>query len=78
MKEAFSSKQSIHARSLVLADFAGRFDILCTREFPFQPPIVRLRTTGGGQIRFNPNLKSDGKGIYFCYTRINFMNVDLW
>ncbi|KAL9099991.1 MAG: hypothetical protein Q9187_009419, partial [Circinaria calcarea] len=38
-----------------------KFDILCARDFPFLPPNVKLRTTGGGKIRFNPNLKSDGE-----------------
>jgi len=29
--------------------------------YPVSPPHVRLMTTGGGNVRFNPNLYSDGK-----------------
>ena len=29
--------------------------------YPLQPPNVQLKTTGGGKIRFNPNLYKDGK-----------------
>ena len=30
-------------------------------DFPFNPPKVTFMTTGGGQVRFNPNLYADGK-----------------
>lgn len=30
-------------------------------DYPFSPPKVRLMTTGGGQVRFNPNLYANGK-----------------
>jgi baculoviral IAP repeat-containing protein 6 len=29
--------------------------------YPSVPPLVQLVTTGGGTVRFNPNLYSDGK-----------------
>jgi ubiquitin-conjugating enzyme E2 Z len=29
--------------------------------FPFTPPLVRILSTDGGRVRFNPNLYSDGK-----------------
>lgn len=29
--------------------------------YPFSPPKVRLMTTGGGTVRFNPNLYASGK-----------------
>eukprot|EP01041_Mallomonas_annulata_P012562 gene12562-26455_t len=29
--------------------------------FPHEPPKVKLITTGGGRVRFNPNLYADGK-----------------
>lgn len=30
-------------------------------DYPLNPPKVRLMTTGGGTVRFNPNLYADGK-----------------
>ncbi|TPX12817.1 uncharacterized protein E0L32_006697 [Thyridium curvatum] len=36
------------------------FDMFCPRDFPKKPPKVRLRTTGNGMIRFNPNLYANG------------------
>jgi hypothetical protein len=38
------------------------FDILCPMNYPLGPPIVQLRTTGGGRVSFNPNLYANGKG----------------
>lgn len=38
------------------------FDLFCPGEFPNRPPSVFFRTTGGGSVRFNPNLYEDGKG----------------
>ena len=37
------------------------FDILLPAAYPNVPPCVKLRTTGGGRVRFNPNLDADGK-----------------
>jgi baculoviral IAP repeat-containing protein 6 (apollon) len=38
-----------------------QFDIYCPQEYPNGPPVVNLETTGGGTVRFNPNLYADGK-----------------
>jgi len=35
------------------------FDLLCPIDFPQSPPLMHLRTTGGGRVRFNPNLYHD-------------------
>lgn len=37
------------------------FDINYPPSFPNNPPLVIMVTTGGGTIRFNPNLYADGK-----------------
>ena len=37
------------------------FDILLPAEYPNVPPKVQLLTTGGGRVRFNPNLYAEGK-----------------
>ena len=37
------------------------FDAMLTSDFPNKPPLVNLKTTGGGRVRFNPNLYNDGK-----------------
>lgn len=29
--------------------------------YPFEPPSCKIMTTGGGRVRFNPNLYSNGK-----------------
>lgn len=39
------------------------FDVLMEENYPLTPPKVNLMTTGGGQIRFNPNLYDTG---YVC------------
>jgi len=38
------------------------FDLFCPMTFPQSPPLMRLKTTGGGRVRFNPNLYADGLG----------------
>jgi baculoviral IAP repeat-containing protein 6 len=38
-----------------------QFDIYCPPEYPKAPPLVNLQTTGGGSVRFNPNLYNCGK-----------------
>lgn len=30
-------------------------------DYPETPPMVKMTTTGGGRVRFNPNLYADGK-----------------
>ncbi|ESP04277.1 hypothetical protein LOTGIDRAFT_136516 [Lottia gigantea] len=37
------------------------FDIYFPSSYPYNPPLVKLITTGNGTVRFNPNLYSDGK-----------------
>lgn len=37
------------------------FDIFCEDTYPNNPPKMVITTTGGGKIRFNPNLYHDGK-----------------
>lgn len=37
------------------------FDILLPSDYPDNPPKVQLATTGGGRVRFNPNLYACGK-----------------
>jgi len=38
-----------------------QFDIYFPHEYPGGPPLVNLETTGGGSVRFNPNLYNCGK-----------------
>ena len=40
---------------------AFEFDIYFDENYPNSPPKVNLTTTGGGTVRFNPNLYSCGK-----------------
>jgi len=37
------------------------FDIFFPADYPRNPPLVNLETTGHGTVRFNPNLYTDGK-----------------
>ena len=37
------------------------FDIFIPNQYPNSPPKVNLQTTGGGSVRFNPNLYNSGK-----------------
>ncbi|XP_066996915.1 ubiquitin-conjugating enzyme E2 Z [Anabrus simplex] len=37
------------------------FLIRCPPDYPIRPPRVKLMTTGGGTVRFNPNLYKNGK-----------------
>ncbi len=39
------------------------FDLFCPATFPQTPPMMRLKTTGCGRVRFNPNLYPDGTGM---------------
>ena len=41
-----------------------QFDIYCPPEYPNGPPLVNLQTTGGGTVRFNPNLYNEGAHLY--------------
>ena len=37
------------------------FDVYFPSGYPEKPPMVNMDTTGGGRVRFNPNLYADGK-----------------
>ncbi|KAI0050598.1 hypothetical protein FA95DRAFT_1555521 [Auriscalpium vulgare] len=37
------------------------FDCFMPMTYPHSPPLMHLRTTGGGRVRFNPNLYNEGK-----------------
>ena len=37
------------------------FDVVLPADYPSSPPHVRIVTTGGGRVRFNPNLYNCGK-----------------
>jgi ubiquitin-protein ligase len=37
------------------------FTITCPENYPNDPPRAKLMTTGGGLVRFNPNLYANGK-----------------
>ncbi|KAH8094716.1 hypothetical protein BXZ70DRAFT_896654 [Cristinia sonorae] len=43
------------------SDGLFEFDCFIPLEYPHKPPLMNLRTTGRGQVRFNPNLYSNGK-----------------
>lgn len=37
------------------------FVLKCPNDYPIQPPRMRLLTTNGGRVRFNPNMYETGK-----------------
>lgn len=37
------------------------FDVCFPTKYPMVPPLVSIETTGGGTVRFNPNLYKNGK-----------------
>ncbi|KAF2842462.1 UBC-like protein [Patellaria atrata CBS 101060] len=37
------------------------FDLFCDDKYPFEPPKMNFKTTGGGLLSFNPNLYPSGK-----------------
>ena len=37
------------------------FDCFIPINYPHSPPLMHLRTTGRGSVRFNPNLYNNGK-----------------
>jgi len=37
------------------------FDVFMPADYPSKAPLVHFDTTGGGRVRFNPNLYADGK-----------------
>ncbi|XP_067687796.1 uncharacterized protein [Haliotis asinina] len=42
------------------------FDIYFPASYPNSAPLVKIITTGGGSVRFNPNLYSDGQVCFVC------------
>jgi ubiquitin-protein ligase len=40
---------------------AFEFDVWLPPSYPDKPPRIKLATTGGGRVRFNPNLYASGK-----------------
>ena len=60
---AIAACKPLHAPSPSPSPPAGAFlfDIYCPPEYPNGPPKVNLTTTGGGSVRFNPNLYNTGK-----------------
>lgn len=52
-----------------------RFDMAVTPEYPVKPPEVKIGTTGGGSVRFNPNLYSNGK---VCLSLLGTWNGPGW
>ncbi|KAB5550800.1 hypothetical protein GE09DRAFT_1123717 [Coniochaeta sp. 2T2.1] len=51
------------------------FDLFCPAQFPLIPPWMFFRTTGGGKIRFNPNLYNDGK---VCLSLLGTWSGENW
>jgi baculoviral IAP repeat-containing protein 6 len=51
------------------------FDIFLPGDYPSSPPLVSLRTTGGGKVRFNPNLYANGK---VCLSLLNTWAGPSW
>lgn len=39
------------------------FDVFFPSDYPHNPPLVNLETTGHGTVRFNPNLYTDGYAL---------------
>ena len=44
------------------------FDVAFSANYPNEPPLIQLRTTGRGTVRFNPNLYENGK---VCLSLLN-------
>ena len=49
------------------------FDIFFDENYPLYPPKVTLMTTGGGKVRFNPNLYNNG---YVCLSLLGTWSGD--
>jgi baculoviral IAP repeat-containing protein 6 len=37
------------------------FDVAFSANYPNEPPLIQLKTTGNGTVRFNPNLYENGR-----------------
>lgn len=46
------------------------FDLYFPPNYPSVPPQVQFKTTGGGRIRFNPNLYNNGAWLCRCLSAI--------
>ena len=44
------------------------FDIILPTNYPAEPPVMKILTTGNGVVRFNPNLYNNG---FVCLSVIN-------
>jgi len=51
------------------------FDIFFPSRYPVVPPMVQFRTTGGGKVRFNPNLYACGK---VCLSLLGTWQGEKW
>eukprot|EP00088_Acartia_fossae_P050171 TRINITY_DN5600_c0_g1_i2.p1 TRINITY_DN5600_c0_g1~~TRINITY_DN5600_c0_g1_i2.p1 ORF type:complete len:596 (+),score=127.78 TRINITY_DN5600_c0_g1_i2:132-1790(+) len=51
------------------------FDVFFPQNYPSVPPKVHFRTTGGGKIRFNPNLYAQGK---VCLSLLGTWSGEKW
>lgn len=51
------------------------FDCILPLDYPQVPPQVVIQTTGGGKVRFNPNLYKDGK---VCLSLLNTWSGPSW
>jgi ubiquitin-protein ligase len=51
------------------------FDMFIPSSYPHSPPKVKFLTTGGGSVRFNPNLYNCGK---VCLSILNTWSTNQW
>ncbi|KAH7311467.1 ubiquitin-conjugating enzyme/RWD-like protein [Stachybotrys elegans] len=51
------------------------FDLFCTASYPTKPPVMEFRTTGNGEVAFNPNLYADGK---VCLSLLGTWTGESW
>ena len=51
------------------------FDMFLPLDYPNVPPMVQLKTTGGGTVGFNPNLYADGK---VCLSLLGTWQGESW
>ena len=51
------------------------FDIFLPSDYPQSPPRFKLLTTGGGRVRFNPNLYANGK---VCLSLLGICSGPSW
>lgn len=63
------------ATSTPYANAPFEFDIFLPQDYPVSPPRVKFLTTGGGKVRFNPNLYEDGS---VCLSLLGTWNGPGW